>query len=100
VFSGLPETMGRLWATTGDPSSNAMGVTWAGIIMGLGFVLSFGYWTTDFLVVQRAFSSKDLRSAQLRRVVIFTTQQDYRDSAGLARVDRGFKAKSRVKAAG
>ena len=65
MFSGLPETMGRLWATTGDPSSNAMGVTWAGIIMGRGFVLSFGYWTTDFLVVQRAFSSKDLRSAQL-----------------------------------
>jgi len=33
--------------------------------MGLGFVLSFGYWTTDFLVVQRAFSSKDLRSARM-----------------------------------
>ena len=65
VFSGLPESMGRLWATAGAADQNAMGVTWAGIIMGLGFVLSFGYWTTDFLVVQRAFSSKDLRSAQL-----------------------------------
>jgi SSS family solute:Na+ symporter len=65
VFKGLPETMGRLWATTGDPSRNAMGVTWFGLVMGLGFVLSFGYWTTDFLVVQRAFSSKDLRSARL-----------------------------------
>jgi SSS family solute:Na+ symporter len=42
-----------------------MGVSWPGIVMGLGFVLSFGYWTTDFLVVQRAFSSKDLRSARL-----------------------------------
>ncbi len=65
VFDGLPEQMGRLWATTGDPSRNAMGVTWAGIIMGLGWVLSFGYWTTDFLIVQRAFSAKNLRAARL-----------------------------------
>ncbi|MFZ4579919.1 MAG: sodium:solute symporter family protein [Myxococcota bacterium] len=65
VFAGLPPAMASLWATTGDSSQNAMGVTWPGIVMGLGFVLSFGYWTTDFLVVQRAFSSKDLRSARL-----------------------------------
>ncbi|MBM4394213.1 MAG: sodium:solute symporter family protein [Deltaproteobacteria bacterium] len=65
VFAGLPETMTHLWATTGDPSQNEMGITWLGLAMGLGFVLSFGYWTTDFLVVQRAFSSKDLRSARL-----------------------------------
>ncbi len=68
VFAGLPEQMGRLWATTGAASQNSMGVTWLGIVVGLGFVLSFGYWTTDFLVVQRAFSSKDLRSAQLTPV--------------------------------
>jgi SSS family solute:Na+ symporter len=65
VFAGVPAQMGHLWSTAGDPSQNAMGVTWIGIVMGLGFVLSFGYWTTDFLVVQRAFSSKDLRSARL-----------------------------------
>lgn len=65
VFQGLPENMGRLWSTMGNASNNEMHVTWAGIVMGLGFVLSFGYWTTDFLVVQRAFSSKDLRSARL-----------------------------------
>ncbi len=65
VFGGLPDAMSRLWSTSGDAAHNAMGVTWAGIVMGLGFVLSFGYWTTDFLVVQRAFSSKDLRSARL-----------------------------------
>jgi len=65
VFAGLPDAMSRLWATSGDAAANSMGVTWAGIVMGLGFVLSFGYWTTDFLVVQRAFSSKDLRSARL-----------------------------------
>jgi len=65
VFAGLPPAMASLWSTTGDSASNAMGVTWPGIVMGLGFVLSFGYWTTDFLVVQRAFSSRDLRSARL-----------------------------------
>lgn len=65
VMEGLPATMTSLWATAGSPDENAMGVTWLGLAMGLGFVLSFGYWTTDFLVVQRAFSSKDLRSARL-----------------------------------
>ncbi len=65
VFNGLPERMTTLWQTTGAAANNDMGVTWLGLIMGLGFVLSFGYWTTDFLVVQRAFSSKDLRSARL-----------------------------------
>jgi len=44
-------------------------VTWPGIILGLGFVLSFGYWTTDFLVVQRAFSSKDVRSARMTPII-------------------------------
>ncbi len=68
VFGGVPAQMSHLWTTAGDASQNAMGVTWAGIVMGLGFVLSFGYWTTDFLVVQRAFSSKDLRSARMTPV--------------------------------
>lgn len=65
VFNGLESNMTTLWQTTGAASQNGMGVTWLGLIMGLGFVLSFGYWTTDFLVVQRAFSSKDLRSARM-----------------------------------
>lgn len=65
VFSGIPERITHLWQTTASPSDNEMGVTWFGLVMGLGWVLSFGYWTTDFLVVQRAFSSKDLRSARL-----------------------------------
>ncbi len=65
VFTGLDDSMRHLWATAGTAEENAMGVTWAGIVMGLGWVLSFGYWTTDFLVIQRAFSSKDLRSARL-----------------------------------
>jgi len=69
VFSALPTTMSHLWSTTNAASNNEMHVTWAGIVMGLGFVLSFGYWTTDFLVVQRAFSSKDLRSARLTPII-------------------------------
>ena len=43
--------------------SNPLG-DWIGIVMGLGFVLSFGYWTTNFAEVQRALSAKDLNSAQ------------------------------------
>jgi len=69
VLARLPETMSHLWSTSGSPEANAMEVTASGIILGLGFVLSFGYWTTDFLVVQRAFSSKDLRSARLTPIL-------------------------------
>lgn len=58
-----------LWSTSGEPSTNGMLVHWAGIVLGLGFVLSFGYWTTDFLVVQRAFSAKDLRSARMTPIL-------------------------------
>ncbi len=61
IMRRIPEAYAKLWSTTGDPTQNGMLVTWGGIVLGLGFVLSFGYWTTDFLVVQRAFSAKDLR---------------------------------------
>lgn len=72
-FSGLahrlPGTMTRLWSITGAAGHNSMGITWVGIVMGLGFVLSFGYWTTDFLVIQRALSSKDLKTAKLTPII-------------------------------
>jgi SSS family solute:Na+ symporter len=58
-----------LWSSSGNPADNGMAITWAGIVLGLGFVLSFGYWTTDFLVVQRAFSAKDLRSARMTPIL-------------------------------
>jgi solute:Na+ symporter, SSS family len=61
--------MSGLWSTAGSPDKNAMGVTWLSLCMGLGCVLSFGYWTTDFLLVQRAFSAKDLRSARMTPVI-------------------------------
>jgi SSS family solute:Na+ symporter len=41
-----------------------MGVEWFGLLMGLGFVLSFGYWCTDFLVIQRAMAANSINSAQ------------------------------------
>jgi SSS family solute:Na+ symporter len=69
VFSRIPESFSTLWSTSGDASQNGMEITWAGIVLGLGWVLSFGYWTTDFLVVQRAFSARDLRSAQMTPVI-------------------------------
>jgi SSS family solute:Na+ symporter len=46
------------------PSSNPMGVEWFGMAMGLGFVLSFGYWCTDFLVVQRAMAANSMLAAR------------------------------------
>ena len=46
-----------------------MGVHWTGIVFGLGFVISFGYWTTDFLVVQRVLAANSLRSAQMAPVI-------------------------------
>src|ERR1700759_279672 len=46
-----------------------MGVHWTGIVFGLGFVISFGYWTTDFLVVQRVLAAHSLRSAQMAPII-------------------------------
>ena len=45
-------------------STNPLGVEWFGLVMGLGFVLSFGYWCTDFLVVQRAMAADSMTSAR------------------------------------
>ena len=59
----------HLWRTVGSFSDNPMGVHWTGIVLGLGFVGSFGYWTTDFLVVQRVLSAKDLRSARMAPII-------------------------------
>ncbi len=59
----------HLWSTLGTFSGNPMGVNWAGILFGLGGVIAFGYWTTDFLVVQRAMAAKDLRSAKMAPII-------------------------------
>ena len=59
----------HLWSTLGSFSANPMGVHWTGIVFGLGGAIACGYWTTDFLVVQRAMAAKDLRSAQLAPII-------------------------------
>ena len=59
-----PQTWTSAWSTTGAAASNPMGVEWFGIAMGLGFVLSFGYWCTDFLVVQRAMAAESMDAAR------------------------------------
>lgn len=59
----------HLWSTLGSFSDNPMGIHWTGIVLGLGFIISFGYWTTDFLVVQRVLAAKDLRSAKMAPII-------------------------------
>ena len=59
-----PEAWLHTWKVAGNAGSNPMGVGWFGILMGLGFVLSFGYWGTNFLVVQRAMAAGSMKAAQ------------------------------------
>jgi SSS family solute:Na+ symporter len=71
-FAGLQAKLAQLpqpgyahtWANIWSPDRNPMGIDWIGTVFGLGFVLSFGYWCTDFLVVQRAMAAKDMPAAQ------------------------------------
>ncbi len=60
----LPPGFVHTWKGLGSAQNNPMGIEWFGMLMGLGFVLSFGYWCTDFLVVQRAMAAKDMIAAQ------------------------------------
>lgn len=53
-----------LWANMGSASDNPMGMHWTGMVFGLGLAVSFGYWCTDFLQVQRVMAAKSLRAAQ------------------------------------
>src|SRR5712692_3918414 len=59
----------HLWSTLGSFNNNPMGIHWTGIVFGLGAIISFGYWTTDFLVVQRVLSAKDLRAAKMAPII-------------------------------
>jgi len=59
----------HLWGTLGSFTGNPMGIHWTGIVFGLGAIISFGYWTTDFLVVQRVLAAKDLRSAKMAPII-------------------------------
>ena len=57
-------TFTESWSHMGTTIANPMGVEWIGMVMGLGFVLSFGYWCTDFLVVQRAMAANSMSAAR------------------------------------
>jgi solute:Na+ symporter, SSS family len=59
----------HLWSTLGHFNDNPMGINWVGIVFGLGAIISFGYWTTDFLVVQRVLSANNLRAAKMAPVI-------------------------------
>ena len=59
----------HMWRSMGHFADNPMGIHWTGIVFGLGFAISFGYWTTDFLVVQRVLAANNLRSARMAPVI-------------------------------
>ena len=59
----------HMWSVMGSSNDNAMGMHWTGAVFGLGAVISMGYWTTDFLVVQRVLTAKDLRAAKMAPII-------------------------------
>ena len=67
-WSGLKNTLApsytHSWLGMQSAHTNRLGVEWFGLTMGLGFVLSFGYWCTDFLVIQRAMAANSMNSAR------------------------------------
>ncbi len=66
-----PGAWSESWRFLGSSGANPLGVEWFGMTMGLGFVLSFGYWCTDFLIVQRAMAAESMSAA--RRTPLIAT---------------------------
>ncbi|MFI6763642.1 sodium:solute symporter family protein [Micromonospora sp. NPDC050417] len=66
--SDLGEAGLHTWADTGS-SANPLGANWVGLVFGLGFVLSFGYWTTNFAEVQRALSARNMSAARRTPII-------------------------------
>jgi len=64
MVARLPPNMTHAWSYMGSPTENPMGVEIFGMVAGLGFVLSFGYWCTNFLVVQRAMAADSMSAAR------------------------------------
>src|SRR5581483_7761118 len=69
VAQNAGEAYTHMWGTLGSFDSNPMGIHWTGIVFGLGAIISFGYWTTDFLVVQRVLSAHNLRAAKMAPII-------------------------------
>jgi SSS family solute:Na+ symporter len=59
----------HMWSTLGHFNDNPMGIHWTGIVFGLAAIISMGYWTTDFLVVQRVLAAKDMRAAKMAPII-------------------------------
>jgi solute:Na+ symporter, SSS family len=64
VVQTVPASLTHAWRGFGSAATSPMGVDAFGVAMGLGFVLSFGYWCTDFLVVQRAMAADSMAAAR------------------------------------
>ena len=69
VKAQLEPNMTHAWKYMGDADTNPMGLHFMSLIFGLGFVMSFGYWCTDFLVVQRAMIAKNMNAARRTPIV-------------------------------
>src|SRR3954464_8359645 len=64
IVATVPDTLAHTWRGFGSAATSPMGVDAFGVAMGLGFVLSFGYWCTDFLLVQRAMAADSMTAAR------------------------------------
>lgn len=69
IQANLSQAMVHSWSHLGHANANPMNVDIIGLTMGLGFVLSFGYWCTDFLVVQRAMVARNMTAAQKTPII-------------------------------
>ena len=65
----LPPVMTSAWNYVGHATDNPMGIEAFGLVAGLGFVLSFGYWCTNFLVVQRAMAARNMAEGRLTPLI-------------------------------
>jgi len=69
IQARLPQVMTHAWKYTGASGANPMGIEAFGLVAGLGFVLGFGYWCTDFLVLQRAMAARSMNSARITPLI-------------------------------
>jgi len=69
IKTQLPPNMTHAWKYMGNADANPMGLHFMSLIFGLGFVMSFGYWCTDFLVVQRAMIARNMGDAQRTPII-------------------------------
>ena len=69
IRTNLDPQLTHAWKYMGDADANPMGIHFMSLIFGLGFVMSFGYWCTDFLVVQRAMIAKNMSAAQRTPII-------------------------------